>query len=403
MRKSLIAAFVAIAFLRVTTVFAQDEDPAANARVRIGPLMMNPMVSISNLGIDHNVFNNPPDQSPKQDFTVTVTPSTDIWLHLGPTWVTANLNETISWYQKYADERTANTRYKLGWRVPGSLLSFKINGTYVNARDRPGFEIDTRAARKETELTGSIDFHALSHSYIGVTAGRQQTRFAGDAEYLGTNLQQSLNRISTAVGLTFRHELTTLTSVTFSATRSHDQFEFAPERNTASTSAQTLLTFAPAALIRGGLAVGYTDFQPVGGDLPAYRGMTATADLTYVLLGSTRFALTGGRGVHYSYEVNQPYYVQSGIGGSIAQQIFGPFDVELRTDLQFLAYLDRTGAAVQVADRTDRVTSYGAGIGYHLGTDLRLSFNVDKVNRDTKVVDHQYDNVKFGTALTYGF
>ena len=51
-----------------------------------------------------------------------------------------------------------------------------------------------------------------------------------------------------------------------------------------------------------------------------------------MLLGSTRFAVTGGRGVQYSYDVNQPYYVQSRIGGSVAQQIFGPFDVQVRGD-----------------------------------------------------------------------
>ena len=404
-RKTLVAMLAVIALLRTTPVVAQagDGGPDSNVRVRIGPLMMNPALAISNIGIDRNVFNDPPGKIPKQDFTVTVTPTTDFWLHLGPTWVTASLNESINWYQKYASERTANTQYKLGWNVPGSRMSFKVNGAYVNARERPGFEIDTRAARKETEFTGSLDFHALSKSYLGVTASRQQTRFADDAKYLDTNLQTSLNRIATAVGLNVRHKLTPLTSITFGATRSNDHFEFSPERDANSTSVQTSLAFDPAALMKGGLSFGYTDFQPLAGDLPEFRGFTGSVNLTYVLLGSTRFAVSGSRGVQYSYDVNQPYYVQSGVGGSVAQQIFGPFDVQLRADAQFLAYRDRIGAVVKVADRTDRVTTYGIGVGFHMGKDLRLAFNVDKANRDTQVVDHEYDNFKFGTALTYGF
>src|SRR5712671_3801329 len=131
-------------------------------RVHIGPLMMNPTISLSNIGIDHNVFNDPPDRLPKQDFTVTVTPLTDFWLRLGSTWINANVNASISWFKTYASERTANTLYKLGWIVPGTIVSFKVDGTYVHARERPGFEIDTRAERQETSFNGALDFHALS-------------------------------------------------------------------------------------------------------------------------------------------------------------------------------------------------------------------------------------------------
>jgi hypothetical protein len=32
-----------------------------------------------------------------------------------------------------------------------------------------------------------------------------------------------------------------------------------------------------------------------------------------------------------------------------------------------------------------------------------LSLNVDQNNRDTRVVDHQYDKFLIGSSLTYGF
>ena len=273
MRRTL-TALVVIALLRVTALSAQEGGPDPNSvRVRLGPLMMNPTISVSNIGIDHNVFNDPPGTLPKEDFTVTVTPSTDFWLHAGPTWVTASLNETINWYQEYSSERNANTQYKLGWIVPGSRVSFKINGTYLNAHDRPGFEIDTRAGRKETQLEGALDFHAMSRSFIGLTANRQETRFAEDAAYQSTNLQLALNRVTIGYGLNFRHQLTPLTSITFAGTQSNDRFEFSPERNTKSTSAQMSMSFAPAALIKDGLSFGYTDFTPLAGDVPGYRGM----------------------------------------------------------------------------------------------------------------------------------
>ena len=406
MRKIPVAVCVAVALLRVAPAFAQGGDGApdpASVRVRLGPLMMNPTISISNIGIDHNVFNDPPTKSPKEDFTATVTPLTDFWLHLGPTWVTASLNEEINWYQKYASERTANNAYKLGWIVPGSVMSFKINWVYNNVRERPGFEIDARVGRKEVTYSGSVEYHALSKSYIGVSGSRERTRFASEAVFADTNLETSLNRVNTTAAVNLRHQLTSLTSLTFSATRSMDRFEFSQERDSNSTSAQASVAFQPAALINGGMTMGYTDFEPTAPDLPRFRGVTGTVNLRYVLLGSTRFGVEGSRGVEYSYDVNQPYYVRTGISASIAQQIFGPLDIAVRGGREILAYRDRVGAVVKFTDRSDHVNSYGAGVGFHMGKTFRLAFNVDKVNRDSKLADRQYDNFKFGTALTSTF
>jgi hypothetical protein len=127
--------------------------------------------------------------------------------------------------------------------------------------------------------------------------------------------------------------------------------------------------------------------------------MVGHVDLVYVLLGSTRFALSGGRGVQYSYDEAQPYYIQSRIGGSIAQQIFGPVDVQVRGDISYLSYRDRAGVTIEVPDRTDRVTTVGIGVGFHMGQDLRLAFNVDQNNRDTRKFEHQYEKFLIGTSM----
>ena len=405
MRKTLVAVSIAAGLtLRGAPAAAQEGGPdPSNVRVHIGPLMMNPTIAISNIGIDHNVFNDPPDKIPKQDFTVTVTPLSDFWLHLGPTWIIASMNESINWYQKYATERTANNTYKLGWTVPGAHVSFKVDGAYTSARERPGFEIDTRAARKQTDFSGSLDFHALSKTFIGVSASRSQPRFAEDAVFEETNLRTSLNRVDTSYAINLRHILTPLTTITFNGSRSFGKFEFSPDRDTTATSAAATLTFAPAALMRGTASLGYTDFKPADPTLPAYSGVIGNVDLTYVLLGSTRFAVSGGRGVQYSYDVTQPYYVQSRLAGSVAQQIFGPFDVQVRGDVAYLSYRNRAGAVVAVPDRVDRVTTVGIGLGFHMGKDLRLAFNVDQNNRDTRKLEHQYEKFLLGTSLTYGF
>jgi hypothetical protein len=107
--------------------------------------------------------------------------------------------------------------------------------------------------------------------------------------------------------------------------------------------------------------------------------------------------------VQYSYDENQPYYVQSRIGGSVAQELFGPLDVQLRGDISWLDYRDRAGAPVEVPGRVDRVTTVGVGLGVHLGQDLRLAFNVDQNNRESRVFEHGYEKFLIGVSLTYGF
>jgi len=72
-----------------------------------------------------------------------------------------------------------------------------------------------------------------------------------------------------------------------------------------------------------------------------------------------------------------------------------------RTAARRLSYRDRRGAAVEVADRTDRVTSFGLGAGFRLGTDKRVGFTVDRERRTSGVGGGAYTGLRYGLSLTY--
>ena len=100
--KRQIVAALALAVLVAPASSAQTTDGGpdpATVRVRIGPLWMNPTISLPNIGIDTNVFNDPPNVAPKRDFTITVSPKTDLWLRMGRTWLSGAIAEDIVWYQ----------------------------------------------------------------------------------------------------------------------------------------------------------------------------------------------------------------------------------------------------------------------------------------------------------------
>ena len=161
------------------------------------------------------------------------------------------------------------------------------------------------------------------------------------------------------------------------------------------------MRFEPFALVNGFAQVGFRDYAPLSSDLPRYTGSIASVNLSYVALGATRLGLLIGRDIEHSFDFNQPYYLQTGITASIGQQIYGPLDVQGRVGGQRLAYRDRAGS-VAVPDREDKIRSYGAGIGYRLGRDLRIGFNVDQQKRESQIDERRYEGLKYGMSVSYG-
>jgi hypothetical protein len=378
------------------------EPDVSRARVRIGPVLLNPMVEVKDFGIDTNVFNESVDQA-KRDFTFTLSPQTELWMRIGRTWMTGNVREDLVWYQTYATERAGNTHYTLSWLVPLNRINVSASTSFLSGRDRPGFEIDARAKRRELTMRGAAEVRVLSRTYLGVRANQETVDFDSADAFLGVNLRHELNRTITASLVTLRHQLTPLTSISVDAGRSHDRFEFSTARDADSTTASIEVVFDPNALIRGNARFGYRDYQPLASDLTKYRGTTAAVDLTYVLLGTTRFGVKAVRDIGYSYDVAEPYYLQTGVQTELAQQIFGPVDAIGRIGVENLGYRDRDGLTTLMVNRTDVVHSYGGGIGYHVGDSLRIGINVDRQRRHSELRYREYDDIKLGASITYGF
>ena len=371
--------------------------------MRIGPLWLNPRVVVTNVGVDTNVFDVPENQNPEKDFTATITPMTDIWMRAGLSWFQFTVKEDVVWYQQARSERSENSSYEMTWRAPIGRTLVAISPRYLSTRERPGYEIDERALRKEWGGTAKVEVKALASTFVAVNASTQHVNFDASDTFLGTNLRDELNRTTNTYGVEVRHQLTPLTSLSGDVLRETDRFTFNPLRNANSTSVNGSVKFDPFALVKGSATIGYKDFAPLTPDLPAYRGLVSTVDVSYTLLGATRFAVQAKRDISFSFEDTEPYYLQTGFTGSITQQIFGPFDAVVRGGVQHLGYRDRTDAVVAVEDRTDTIRSYGGGIGYHFGEDVRLGFNVDKQTRTSPVPEREYSGLRVGTSLTYGF
>ena len=287
--------------------------------------------------------------------------------------------------------------------MPANVINISLGAYYTNTRERPGYEIDTRAPRTEVGLLAAVEGKVLSRTFVGVRVQRQTFDFDDSATFADALLRIELNHVTTSAAVTLRQQLTPLTSIEFSGTRAEDAFEFSPLRNSVSSSFNGTVTFDPLALIRGSASFGVRDFKPDSPDVPGFTGGIMAIDLSYVLLDSTRFAVRAARDIQYSFDITEPYYLQTGFDASVAQRIYGSVDAVVRFNEQWLAYRERAGVPQLSPDRTDRVHAYGVGVGYHFGLDLRLGFNVDNMRRNSDVDLRTYEGLKYGAALTYGF
>ena len=400
-RKACWAALVIL--LCSSTAYGQipTEPNPNNIRVRIGPLLLNPTLSLTNAGIDTNIFNDADADQPKRDFTLTVVPQADVWLRMGRTWLMGNIKEDIVWYKTYASERGSNTNFTANWLVPLTRVSFVVGGTLLQTNERPGFEIDARADRKERSVNGAFEMRSFSRTLFGARGEVKKFEFNENAVFLGTNLHNELNRTVTAAALTVRHELTPLTSITFDLGREQERFHFNPPRDADSTDATVGVRFEPFALVNGFARVGFRHYTPLSSDLPRYTGSIASVNLSYVALGATKLGLLIDRDIDQSFDFNTPYYLRTGIAASIGQQIYGPLDVQGRVGGQRLDYRERAGS-VAVLNRQDKIRSYGAGIGYRLGRDLRIGFNVDHQKRESQIDERRYEGLRYGMSVSYG-
>ena len=108
------------------------------------------------------------------------------------------------------------------------------------------------------------------------------------------------------------------------------------------------------------------------------------------------------RDIYFSYEVTEPFYIQPGFKLSLTQQVSGPWDVQARGEWYRLNYQRaETPGAAPIPGRVDRYNTWGGGIGYRLGRDIRVGFNIDSFHRESAVQGQDYTGIRGGMAVTY--
>lgn len=375
-----------------------SEDPVAAAPIRLGPFAFDPRVTLTNLGVDTNVFYS--SSNPESDFTFTLKPGTDMFLRTGRGLLTVSGNLEFVYFSEFESERSTNSDVLGRYEFRFNRLRPYASASWLDTRQRPGFEIDARARHYEADYHAGTDLRMASKGTIRIDFRQLHYTFAGDQVFNGEALNEELNRTLKALELSWRQRLTVLTTWVTRVSRETERFEFEDIRNSDSVRVSSGFELGRFALIRGSAFVGFRTLRPAeGGIFPEFTGMTADVDVSYTAPSQTRFGAAVNRDLQYSYENRTPYYVQTGWTGTLTQRVTGRWDVQLSGGRDRLAYQ----SILQSVDaRTDFIGRFGGGIGYTLGEQMRISFDVNSYHRRSDLPGREYGSIRAGVSVTYG-
>lgn len=376
----------------------QSDNPADGARLHWGVLHFTPSIIVSSLGVDNNVFNTVDD--PKQDTTAAIGPAVNLWMNLGPARLSGKGSGQYLYFKTYENQRAWNTTNDLRLELPLARLKPFVSGSYINTRDRPGFEIDARARAATNNASLGTNLRLSGRTTFVFSGTRTTTAFDQRETFLGAELAQSLNRRSDSELVQMRYTLTPLTTLIVNNEAIQDRFDFDSTRNADSIRVTSGFEFKPFALISGNVAVGYRHFNVLSDTIPDFDGVVASVDAKY-RMAATEFQVRVNRDLTFSYEPANPYYALTDVGFTITERITRTWDAVARAGWQSLDYRHVQSSAA-VRERTDKGRQFGLGIGYRLGEAVRLGVDVNYLVRRSPESLREYDGLRVGASVSYG-
>jgi len=357
------------------TGMLSDTEPTTGV-LRAGPIVFAPGVTVREVGWDSNVFDEPPEAPPKEDWVAAATPDISAYARLRFVRMSAYASSELTYYHKYESERSVGYSFRGRFDFLLSRMRPFVGGGRLETRTRPNGEIDTRADRQDDELSGGLAFDISPNALVYGSSAFTNTRYANAIED-GVDLSQSLNKDRAEYQAGFKTDLTPLLSVQLYGSYTDDEFKYEPLRNTTSSAANATFRIAADAVVTGMITVGYKDQQPVDPLANEFRGFTGNAAIVYPLLEYGRFFVTANRGTEYSFDAREAYYVENSFGLSYTHLLFGEFDVQVRGAKSFFDY----SARVDSPPHTDTLETVGGSVGYNLRNRTRIAVNYEFARR----------------------
>lgn len=352
-----------------------DTEPTSGV-LSLGLIKFAPGITVREIGWDSNVFDQPPEESPKEDFVVAMQPDVSAFTRLRFVRLSAYAGSELTYYNTYDSERSVG--HAVRGRVDFLLSRVRpfFGAGQTKTRTRPNGEIDVRADRRDEELSTGLAFDLSPTSLVYGSA--YQTRYAfEDAFEDGVNLGESLTREGRNYQLGLKTDLTPLLSVQLFGAYQEDRFEAVPLRDSESKIGTAMFRIAPDAVVTGTIQVSYRDQTFADPGLKPYRGVVGLAAITYPFMEIGRFSLALSRNVEYSFDAGEAYYLEHSATLSYTHRLFGEVDAQVRGGRSWFDYDARETEPAH----EDKLDTVGGSVGYNLRNRTRVALNYELARR----------------------
>lgn len=354
-----------------------DTEPTTGV-ISLGRLKVAPGITVSELGWDDNVFDEAEAEGPDEDYVAAFTP--DIAAYTRLRWVrfSGYAGSTLTYYKKFDSESSVG----YAWRGRADFLLSRVRPFVAAAnnrsRTRPNGEIDIRPNRLEEEYSGGLAFDVGPHSVFYASGSYNAFRFE-NATQEGIDLGETLSRESYATQFGLRTDITPLLSMQLYGSYQEDKFRAVPIRNSIAKSGNAIFRVTPEAVFNGIIGISYRDIHFADPGLKTYRGVLGSVAIAYPFLELGRFTLIGQRGLEYSLDNTEGYYIETSVQLAYTHRLFGAVDVQARGAKSYFDY----SARLNEPPHTDTYDTVGGSLGYNLRNRTRVAVNYEYSRRQS--------------------
>ena len=377
------------------------EDPAETAKIRLGPLFLQPNFGLRDVGRDNNVFNDPAD--PKSDWTATVNMGMLAGLRYGPARFTVKTDSNYIWFARERTERSIDGSTRLQLEVRSERVRPWIAMERTKTHERAGLEIDARAGREVPSYDAGIEYRPGFRLGMRLVAKQREVRYQDDDAFRGQKLADVLDAEYQDGALQVLYELSPLSAIRLSAEVSRARFDVATVRDADDYAFYGGIEGRRDAAVEGYIELGWRERTPLDSTAPSYSGVVARAAASFVLWDQVRISFGADRDIPWSYEDAYTFYVQQGGSTTATWRPHDRFELQATGRHYWLDY--EQGLDARAVLRTDKVYSYGSGFGFFIrgypGT--RLGITVERAVRDSVLADRRYDTPRVYTNVGFSF
>lgn len=392
--------------------FREEFDAIRQTKLRLGPFRLVPVIRITDVGYDSNVYFADEGGPAVADATATLSPEIrGYWLVGSSIILSATENPEFLAYARETALRSFSNSFaaSLRWLA---LRRFSLAAEVHDLSHvrRSLSELGRRIRDTVSGAAGSLFFETPRGTALGVRGGVDDFRYldvaTGDPDDI---YGRSLDRRETTAGLEVYYRVFSQSHFFSTVTwRSYDfRYPESAWRDASSIEASGGLRFPLAGSARGTVRLGWKSFRPDSPDEKPFAGLVAGTDVS-LRLGRVALILGLARDNAFSYIESAYYYVDTAARAGLSLYLFRSLRLDASVAYGTMAYPEPQeiwvdGVPVVVERREDVQRTISAGPVVRISGTVGLGLTYNFYRRTSNAPGFNIRRNFVGAFITYEF